>query len=104
MGVSGTNGNDALDAMEQLPQATNAQKIQNQKPFQSFGNTGSRSRSKPKAALHKDSDTMFRYIGYSQKTEHLEKPLHTNRSQINTSMFVTWLEPSRGKQSTTPAK
>ena len=24
---------------------------------------------------------------YSQKTEHLEQPLHTNRSQINTSMF-----------------
>ena len=25
--------------------------------------------------------------GYSQKTEHLEQPLHTNRSQINTPMF-----------------
>ena len=47
---------------------------------------------------------MFGYTGYSQKTEHLEKPLHTNRSYINTLMFVTWLKPSRGKQSTTPAK
>ena len=31
---------------------------------------------------------VFGYTGYSQKTEHLEQPLHTNRSQINTSMFV----------------
>ena len=46
------NGNGAPDAMEQLPQAKNAQKIQNQKSFQSFDNTSSRSRSKPKAALH----------------------------------------------------
>ena len=37
------NGNGAPDAMEQLPQATNVQKIQNQKPFQSFSNTDSRS-------------------------------------------------------------
>ena len=37
------NGNDAADVMEQLPYDTNAQKIQNQKPFQSFGNTDYRS-------------------------------------------------------------
>ena len=98
------NGNNALDAMEQLPHATNAQKIQNQKPFQSFGNTSSRSKSKPKAALHKSSNTMFGDTGYSQKTEHLEQLLHTNRSHINTPMFVTWLKPSRGKQSMAPAK
>ena len=98
------NGNGAPDAMEQLPQAKNAQKIQNQKPFQIFGNTDSRSRSKPKAALHKSSDTMFEYTKYSQKTEHLKQLLHTNRSQINTPMFVTWSKPSRGKQSTAPAK
>ena len=91
------NGNSAPDAMEHLPQAKNAQKIQNQKPFQSFNNTGSRSRSKPKAALHKSSNTMFGYTGYSQKTEHLEQSLRTNRSQINTLMFVMWLKPSRGK-------
>ena len=47
---------------------------------------------------------MFGYTGYSQKTEHLKQPLHTNRSQINTPMFVTWLKPSRGKQSMTPTK
>ena len=69
------NRNDALNAMEQLPQATNTQKIQNQKPFQSFGNTGSISWSKPKAALHKRSDTMFGYTRYSQKTKHQERPL-----------------------------
>ena len=40
---------------------------------------------------------LFGYTGYSQNNEHLEKPLHTNRSQINTPMFVTWLKPSRGK-------
>ena len=34
--------------------------------------------------------------GTSQKTEHLEQPPHTNRSQINTPLFVTWLKPSRG--------
>ena len=79
-------------------------KIQNQKPFQSFDNTGSRSRSKPKVALHKHSDTMFGYTGYSQKTEHLEKPIHTNRSQIKTPNFVTWLKRSRGKQSMSLAK
>ena len=98
------NGNGALDVVEQLPWAKNTQKFQNQKLFQSFSNTGSRSRSKPKETLHKSSNTMFRYTGYSQKTEHLEKPLHTNRSQINTSMFVTWLKPSRGKQSMALAK
>ena len=97
------NGNDTPNVMEQFPQATNAQKIQNQKPFQNVSNTGSRSWSKPKATLHKHSDTMFKYAGYSQKTEHLQKSLHTNRSQINTPMFVTWLKPSRGKQSTAPA-
>ena len=97
-------GNSASDAMEQLPHAIDAQKLKNQKPFKSFGNTGSKSWSKPKAAHHKRSNTMFEYTGYSQKTEHLEQPLHTNRSQINTSMFVTWLKPSRGKQSTAPAK
>ena len=48
-------------------------------------------------ALHKHSDTMFGYTGYSQKNEHLEQLLHTNRSHINTLMFVTWLKPSRGK-------
>ena len=74
------NGNGAPNAMEQLPQAKNVQKIQYLKLFQSFDNTSSRSRSKPKAALHKRSDTMFGYTGYSQKTGHLEKPLHTNRS------------------------
>ena len=37
------NVNSASDAMEQLPQATNAQKLQNYKPFQSFSNTGSKS-------------------------------------------------------------
>ena len=42
------------------------------------------------------SDTMFGYKGYSQKTKHLEQPLHTNRSRINTPIFVTWLKPSRG--------
>ena len=47
---------------------------------------------------------MFGYTGYSQKTKHLEKPLHSNRSQINTPMLVMWLKPSRGKQSTAPAK
>ena len=47
------------------------------KTFQSFGNIGSRSISKPKAALHKSSDTMFRFTFYSQKIEHLEQPLHT---------------------------
>ena len=98
------NGNGAPDAMEQVPQAKNAQKIQNQKPFQSFGNTGSKSISKLKAALHKSYDTMFGYTGYSKKTEHLQQPLHTNISQINTPMFVMWLKPSRGKQSTAPAK
>ena len=85
--------------MEQLPQAKNAQTIQKQKPFKSFDNTDSRSRSKPKAALHKSSDTMFGYTVNSQKTEHLEQPLHINRSQINTPMFVTWLKFSREKQS-----
>ena len=59
---------------------------------------------KPKAALHKRSDTMFGYTGYSQKAEHLEQPLHTNISQINTPMFVAWLKPLRGKQSKAPAK
>ena len=52
----------------------------------------------------KISDTMFGYTRYSQKTEHLEQPLHTNISQINTLMFVTWLKTSRGKQSMAPAK
>ena len=98
------NENGAPDTMEQLPQAINAQKHQNQKPFQIFGNTGSRSSSKPKVFLHKRLDTIFRYTGYSQNTEHLEQPLHTNRSQINTPMFVTWLKPSRWKQSMTPSK
>ena len=54
--------------------------------------------------LHKSSDTMFRYTSYSQKTEHPQIPLHTNKSQINTPMFVTWLKPSRGKQSMAQAK
>ena len=31
-----SNGNGAPDAMEQLPQATNARKIQNQKPLKKF--------------------------------------------------------------------
>ena len=53
----------------------NAQKFQNHKPFRSFGNTGSRSRSQTEAALHKCSDTMFGYTGYSQKTKHQEQPL-----------------------------
>ena len=69
------NGNGAPDAMEHLPQATNAQKFQNQKPFQSFGNNNSRSRSQPKAALHKHSDTMLGYTRYSQKTKNQEQPL-----------------------------
>ena len=47
---------------------------------------------------------LFGYTRYSQKTEHLEQPLHTNISHINTSMFVMWLKPSRGKQSMDPAK
>ena len=38
---------------------------------------------------------MFGYKGYSQKIEHLEQPLHTNRSQINTPLFVTWLTVQR---------
>ena len=42
--------------------------------------------------------------GYSQKIEHLEQPLHTNISQINTLMFVTRLKLSRRKQSTAPSK
>ena len=42
-----------------------------------------------------DKTFMFGYTGYSQKTEHLEQPLHTNRSHINTPMFVTWSKPSR---------
>ena len=37
------NGNGALDTMEKLPWGTNAQKLQNQKPFQIFSNIGSRS-------------------------------------------------------------
>ena len=37
------NGNDAPNVKEQLSQAKNAQKIQKQKPFQTFGNIGSRS-------------------------------------------------------------
>ena len=45
---------------------------------------------------------LFRYTRYSQKTEHLEQPLHTNESQIYTPMFITWLKPSRGKQSMAP--
>ena len=69
------NGNGSMDAMEQLPQPKNVQKIQNHKPFQSFGNTGSRSRSQTEVSLHKRSDTMFGYTGYSQKDEHLEQPL-----------------------------
>ena len=40
---------------------------------------------------------LFTYTWYSQKVEHLEQPLHTNRSQINTPMFVTWPKPLRGK-------
>ena len=69
------NGNDASSAMEQLSQVTNAKKLQNHKPFQSFDDTGSRSRSQTKATFHKRSDTMFGYTGYSQKTEHQEQPL-----------------------------
>ena len=42
---------------------------------------------------------VFGCTRYSQKTEDLQQPLHTNRSQINTLMFVTWLKLSRGKQS-----
>ena len=47
---------------------------------------------------------LYRYTRYSKKTKHLKMPLHTNRSQINTLMFVTWLKPLRGKQSTAPTK
>ena len=47
---------------------------------------------------------VFGFIGYSQNTEHLQIPLHTNISQINTPMFVTWLKTLRGKQSMAPAK
>ena len=47
---------------------------------------------------------MLGYIGYSQRTEHQEQPLYTNESQINTPMFITWLKPLRGKQSTGLAK
>ena len=61
--------------MEQLPQATNAQKLQNQKPLQSFSNTGSKSWSQTEVALHKRFDTMLGYTGYSQKTKHQEQPL-----------------------------
>ena len=43
---------------------------------------------------------MFGYTRYSRKTEHLQQLLHTNKSQINTPMFVMWLKPSRGKLST----
>ena len=93
------SGNGAMDTMEHHPQATNAQK-----PFQSFDNNSSRSRSQPKATLHKRSNTMFGYTRYSQNTEHFEKSLHTNESYINIPMFATCLKPLRGKQSTTPTK
>ena len=116
MGVSGTNGN-TFGETKTISQwkwcfGCNGKSPTGQKCIETleletlskFSNTGSRSWSKPKAAFHKRSDTMFGYTRYSQNTEHLKQPLHTNRSQINTPMFVMWLKPSRGKQSMTPTK